>query len=195
MNLSAKQCIETKNFKIAYENWQNTNKRWKNHWFECCVTIFESVPKLAKQYVIDKVNKTIEKARKVINKVRCDRNPNIIWNCEQIKYPKNTQLFYLVRGVDENENLIFSKVGTTTRTINKRMSEELVEYNSLGVRKMIVDKVYDCGDVVAECYESWFRAKYIMKYGSDKFKKNDRFFGVEFDLNEADEIFAECKNL
>ena len=26
------------------------------------------------------------------------------------------------------------------------------------------------------------------------YKKNDRFFGVSFDMNEADKIFEECKS-
>lgn len=193
-SLSAKQCIEHKNFKEAFNKWKSASKRWKDHWFETCLTIFNKVPKLAKQYVVDTVNKTITKVKQLVNKAYCGEE-NIVWNCEQVKYPKGTQLFYLVKGIDENNETIFSKVGTTTRTMNQRMSEELVEYHHLGVKKMVVDRVYDCGEVVAECYESYFRAKYIMKYGSDKFKKNDRFFGVEFDLSEADEIFNEVRGL
>jgi hypothetical protein len=39
------------------------------------------------------------------------------------------------------------------------------------------------------------RAHYIGKYGSDCFKDNDRFNGVEFDLMEADKILSNLPGL
>lgn len=63
-----------------------------------------------------------------------------------------------------------------------------------GVTRIICDKVYDCGEVPPECFESYFRAKYIKQY-PNTFVKNDRFMGVTFDLQQADEIFEACKNL
>ena len=53
--------------------------------------------------------------------------------------------------------------------------------------------MYEC-DTEAEGVESWFRAVYIRKY-KGSFKKNDRFFGVDFDLKEADKIFADYVGL
>lgn len=107
--------------------------------------------------------------------------------------------FYLVRFFNCGK-LIFSKIGTTERTIKKRMTEHMSYYNKhdLPVDNVIVDRVYDCGNIPTECFESKFRSYYILKH-PNTFKKNDRFFDVEFDLEEADKIvesiFAEAQSL
>lgn len=92
--------------------------------------------------------------------------------------------FYLIRAFDKCGKRIFSKVGTTARTVIQRMKEHLKYYAKLGVVEIIVDQIWDCGSVPAEGLESWFRAIYIRKW-PEKFNKNDRFFDVDFDLEEA----------
>lgn len=185
--MSAKEFIKYNDMKSAFEKWVKANKQWKAHWFKTCVTIFENSKKWAKDYFIDPICKTITKIKHSVS------TDNIIWECPQVKYPKDTELFYLIKCVDKNGNVIFSKVGTTTRTVQQRMKEHLKAYKDLGVVKIIVNKVYDC-DVEAEGFESWFRAIYIRKY-KGSFKKNDRFFCVDFDLEEADKIFKAYQNL
>ena len=64
------------------------------------------------------------------------------------------------------------------------MKEHLKYYEKLGVVEIIVDQIWNCGNIPAEGLESWFRAIYIRKW-PDKFNKNDRFFDVDFDLDEA----------
>lgn len=92
--------------------------------------------------------------------------------------------FYLIRAFDKCGKRIFSKVGTTARTVIQRMKEHLKYYEKLGVVEIIVDQIWNCGNIPAEGLESWFRAIYIRKW-PDKFNKNDRFFDVDFDLDEA----------
>lgn len=92
--------------------------------------------------------------------------------------------FYLIRAFDKCGKRIFSKVGTTARTVVQRMKEHLKYYEKLGVVEIIVDQIWNCGNLPAEGLESWFRAIYIRKW-PDKFNKNDRFFDVDFDLDEA----------
>lgn len=179
--MSAKEFIKYNDMKSAFEKWANANKQWKAHWFETCLTIFESSKKWAKEFIIDTVNKTITKIKIAVSQ------ESIVWNCEKITYPKGTELFYLIRCLDKNGDRIFSKVGTTTRTVQQRMKEHLKAYADLGVTQIVIDRVYAC-DVEAEGVESWFRALYIRKH-KGAFKKNDRFFDVDFDLTEADAIF------
>lgn len=94
---------------------------------------------------------------------------------------------YLIRLLDENYNVIYSKIGTTTKATEKRMKQHLRYYAKNGVAYCYVDRVWDCGDIDPEGLESEFRAHYIRKY-KGTFKKNDRFEGIIFDFNEADKI-------
>ena len=74
------------------------------------------------------------------------------------------------------------------------MKEHLKAYEKLGIVKIVVDKVWDCGNLPAEGFESWFRAWYIRRW-PEKFNKNDRSFDVDFDLEEAQNIFTQYVNL
>lgn len=180
---SAREYLRDNDFLGCFDRWKNATWRWKEHWFDTCLEIFKHSAEWAKDFVVDTVNKVISK---VVLK-------DIEWRCEEIAFPKGTELFYLIKAVDKYNNLIFSKVGTTTREVNTRMIEHLRYYKNLGVKRIIVDKVYNCDAIPAECFESYFRARYIMKFPKT-YKKNDRFFGVTFDMNEADKIFEECKS-
>ena len=93
--------------------------------------------------------------------------------------------------LDKNDESICSKVGTTTRTVQERIREELRSdtYKKMGAVRCIIHRVYDCGEIPAEGLESMFRATYIRKY-PNSFHKNDRFIKQKFDLAEADKI---CK--
>lgn len=99
---------------------------------------------------------------------------------------------YLISFYDKDNNLVCSKVGTTTREVIKRIKEELRSktYTSRGCETVKINRVYDCKEVPAEGLESYFRALYIRDYPT-KFNKNDRFFDVEFDLEQADKFVAE----
>ena len=119
-------------------------------------------------------------------------HPNIDWNgIEPIKVRKGekVQQLYLIRLLDKDGDLIYSKVGTTTRSTESRMKEHLRYYYDNGVRGIQVTRLWNCGDMEAEGLESEFRAHYIKSYPGT-FKKNDRFINVEFDLEEADRIAA-----
>ena len=117
-------------------------------------------------------------------------HPNIEWNdIKPIEVPKKEkrEQLYLIRMLDEDNNLVYSKVGTTTRSTKERMKEHLKYYYDNGVRKIVVDRLWECGNMPAEGLESQFRALYIQRF-PNSFRKNDRFINVEFDLEEADRI-------
>lgn len=119
--------------------------------------------------------------------------PGIKFECPD-NLPKDGEKFYLIRAFDKNGKRIFSKVGTTIRSIVQRMKEHLKAYAKLGIVRIVVDKIWDCGNIPAEGYESWFRALYIRRWPKN-FNKNDRFFDVDFDLEEAQNIFTQYVNL
>ena len=113
--------------------------------------------------------------------------------CKEL-FDEASEKFYLLRAFNNYGELLFSKVGTTTRPMIKRMQEHIKAYAKIDVACIVVDRVYDCGDVPAEGFESWFRAMYIRRWGKE-FRKNDRFFGPVFDLDEADALFEQYKNM
>lgn len=122
--------------------------------------------------------------KNVTNKIKSFFKPtaNVVYSCDKVE---GNQLVYLLRLLDEEGNLVWSKVGTTTRTIEERMSEHLRYYRKYGIKTIEVTKVWDCGEVDAEGLESFLRSKYIRKH-PNTFQKNDRFYQVEFDLAQAE---------
>lgn len=90
------------------------------------------------------------------------------------------QLVYLYKFYDSDNNLICSKVGTTTRLPEVRLKEEIKYYrkHNIPVDHAEICSIIDCGAIPAEGAESITRALFIHKY-PDAFKKNDRFFGVD----------------
>ena len=103
----------------------------------------------------------------------------------------DTNKFYLLEVVKLGTNeLICSKIGTTTRKLKTRITEIYKDYSEkYGNIQINIKRVYNCEDIVPEAFESHFRALYIIKYGK-RFVKNDRFMDIEFDYKEADKIFT-----
>lgn len=90
------------------------------------------------------------------------------------------QLVYLYKFYNSDNELICSKVGTTTRLPEQRLKEEIKYYTKHGipVDHAKICSVIDCGAIPAEGAESITRGLFIHRY-PDAFKKNDRFFGVD----------------
>lgn len=134
--------------------------------------------------------KTKMQKAKVDNHFIISEDKEIVVECDTKNFYGDSEKFYLIRAFDKNGNRLFSKVGTTTRGILERMKEHLKSYKELGVVKIIIDKVWSCGNTPAEGFESFFRAIYISKFAKH-FKKNDRFFDIDFNLDEADKIYTQ----
>lgn len=127
--------------------------------------------------------------KKIFEKKKPIVPEGIEFHCpDDFDFDDKAQRFYLIRAFDANGNRVFSKIGTTIRQMIERMKEHLNYYKKLGVVKIVVDKVWDCGERDAVMYESFFRAGYIFKHPT-AFCSNDRFFDVDFDLDEAETIF------
>ena len=175
---------------------QNRNE-WLVYAYNVLKMSFEEISKqvgLAKStvqnYIRYKYSNLLDKAKKIFNKFFCKprRNYSKAIQTNNVDLLDNAkEKCYLFRFYDTNNNLVCSKVGTTTRKITQRLKEELRSKTYSSCAYAVIDRVYDCGEMPAEGLESRIRAEYIRKY-PNSFKKNDRFNKTLFDLEEIDKI-------
>lgn len=181
--------IENEDFEGAVNRWMNTSSNWKSRWFDVCKEIFDRSKKWMNDYIVNPIDRTIKKITKIITK-KITKYSDSIQIAEGVDLlDEAKEKCYLFTFFDENNKMVCSKIGTTTRKVLQRLKEELRSdtYKKIGCVRAVVNRVYDCGDIPAEGLESYFRAMYIRKYPKS-FKKNDRFMNEWFDLKEADEI-------
>ena len=191
-NKSMDWYVANNDFEGALARFESTNARWKGAWFETCEQIFNKCAEWAKEYILNPLEKTIQKIVKIITP-RKTKYTDLIQVLDGVDLLDDAkEKCYLFEFLDENDKIVCSKVGTTTRQVLKRLKEELNSktYKNIGCVRAVIQRVYDCGDIPAEGLESYFRAMYIKKY-PQSFKKNDRFMGQFFDLAEADKIVAQ----
>lgn len=194
MTHSRQYYIDNNDFEGAKERLDNTNDRWRSHWYETCVEIFNACTEWSKKYVLDPIAKAVRKLTTIKVFAPKVRNEDITFSegCVIQSNEDRAEKCYLIEFFDENKNSICSKVGTTIRTIQQRVREELSSktYKKMGAVSCVIHRVYDCKGIPAEGLESYFRANYIRKY-PNSFCKNDRFICAKFDLAEADKIYSE----
>ena len=171
-----------------YERMKNcSSTSGRNYNFKKMLNLYEQFPSVREvwEYFADAYRVVKRFVKRVVSAVI--PSVGVTVDKADTQHPKGAQLVYLVRLLDCDGELVWSKVGTTTRAIKKRMAEHLRYYRKYGVSEVQVTRVWNCGELPAEGLESEFRAKYMKKYPGT-FRKNDRFAGVEFDLEEADKI-------
>lgn len=102
---------------------------------------------------------------------------------DEIVLPKGTEQIYLMKFYDTFNNLIFSKIGTTTRSVVTRAKEHINYYTNSGfdLGMVTIDSVEDCKNYPAEMVESFLRFAFIKEF-PNTWHKNDRFFGVDIKL-------------
>jgi hypothetical protein len=190
-NKSMDWYVKNDDFEGAKERLENTSKNWKKKWFEVCKTIFEHCKELAKKYILDPFENAVKEISQIETKRKTKNTEKILVSsdCPSL-LDEAKQKCYLFTFFDDNDNVLCSKVGTTTREIRKRLTEELNSdtYKKMGAVRAVIHRVYDCMDFPAEGLESYFRSIYIRRY-PNSFKKNDRFINTNFDLIEADKIY------
>lgn len=188
---SMKDCLLENDLDTAFARYQSTSPRWRGKWYEVCEEIFSKCADFAQKYVINPLMRTISKIVEVKQKATAKTKIMVDDGIELLE-KGGEQLCYLFEFYNDKNELVCSKVGTTTRTIKKRLQEELKSktYAEMGVVRGVIKRIYNCGQIPAEGLESYFRAKYIQAYPSS-FKKNDRFMNQYFDLKKADAIAEE----
>lgn len=192
MAKSAETYIEQNDFEGAKERLENANGRWKSHWFETCEIIFNSCSKWAKKYILDPVRKIIlVNCNNIVARLK-NKDIDFSDDCIIHNNDDGVEKCYLIEFFDIKDISVCSKVGTTIRTIQKRIREELNSdtYKKMGAVRCLIHRVYDCKDIPAEGLESRFRSEYIRKY-PQSFQKNDRFIKQKFDFAEADRIYED----
>ena len=101
-----------------------------------------------------------------------------------IVFGKGTKVCYLCKFYDSNGNLLFSKVGTTERTVMTRIKEEMRKYGKqFDVCGAVIESVFDCGALPPEGAESAVRSYFIKKY-PQAYIKNDRFMGIDINVDD-----------
>lgn len=113
----------------------------------------------------------------------------IIYTDDTVRQSAGVNQFYICRMIKDNGKVVYQKFGTTHRDTSVRMYEHLRDHWDKGVRKIIVDRVYDVEDMPDVTVESFFRAKYGRKY-KEQYIKLDRFGDAVIDLDEADRDFV-----
>ena len=113
----------------------------------------------------------------------------IIYTDDTVRQNDGVNQFYICRMIKDNGKVVYQKIGTTRRDTNKRMYEHLRDHWDKGVRKIVVDRVYDVKDMPDITIESHFRAKYGRKY-KEYLVPTDRFKEAVIDLDEADKDFV-----
>ena len=201
---SANDMILYNDLNGAYQKYQTANARWRNHWWETVVTIFQQSKKWAKEFILDPVKRELrrigEKAADVADKIAAELRyhasgafihfaPGVI----SLDVPGSEKIYLFKFYEVGNPEPIFSKIGTTTRTCFQRVKEEISYYlRQFDIEGVEVEAIHDCGAMPAESYESFLRAMFTKKF-PNTWKKNDRFFGVDIsptDFSKACARFA-----
>lgn len=176
------------NFKKALEFWEHCPA------VQAIWNYVENAYRMIDRFV-RRVGEVIKQApQKVKRAVRRAFNDSIIWADGAEKVEDGHEQFYLIRLINSDGELVWSKIGTTARSTEKRMKEHLRAYSKYDITKIIIDRVWDCGNQQAEAYESIFRAHYMTKHPGT-WRKNDRFTGVLFDLEEAEQMFENFRKM
>lgn len=156
--------ILTEDFEGAKVRFETTNKRWKQYWWNCLTEIYETCKRWAKKYILDPINRTVSEAIVVAEE-------KIIYNCT---YDDNGEKCYLFKFYDFFDNLIFSKIGTTTKNVTDRLIQEINSYSKhFEIFTATVESVINC-NLPAVGAESYTRAV-LIKNHPESFLPNDRF--------------------
>ena len=171
--------VNSNDIEGIYERFMNAPANWKNHWWEGVVQIFNSCKEFAKQFILDPIKRTLRKISAAVASVGIS-----IQEKEDFSKCSGEQC-YLFKFYDSNGEILFSKIGTTTRNCRKRIKEEIAYYRKRGldVAKTIIEDVFCCGDTPAEAYESFMKVKFIKQF-PNSWHRYVRFFGVDIPVTD-----------
>ena len=108
-----------------------------------------------------------------------------------ITYYEGSNKCYLFKFFKDNR-IIFSKIGTTVRSVETRFNEVCKTYLNKGIDfdTAEIDAVVDCPLVPPEGVESYIRASFIKKY-PHSYVKNDRFAKIDIPTSDFVKIANE----
>ena len=176
---SMEDCKENNLFEEAKERYETTSPRWKKSWWQVICDIWTRAGDWHEKYELDKIAKVIiNKIKDAVNQAKQVVTRTGINIIERVAtaFEAGTKLCYLFKFYDSNGDLIFSKVGTTERTIRQRLTEEIKYYRKRGidVNYATVESVFDTGDLEPEGAQDFAKGYYTKKY-KGHYMRNDRF--------------------
>lgn len=179
-------------FEGAIERYNHTTAQMQSKWWQVLVEIYDKFSEWSKKYILDKLTRTIKSIVDNVDMLIHHRDYSRIIIGDKVKlFPHGTEQIYLIRLYNEDDGLVYSKYGTTSRYAIQRMLEHLKNYKKDGVTHLRIDRIYDCGSMYADYYESMIRC-YLLKNHKEDYIRTDRF-KTEFDLEEIDELFEKWK--
>ena len=112
---------------------------------------------------------------------------NYLPECGEDVKGQHTAYLFKFYGEDRTAPL-FTKIGTTERTVNERLRQEIGEYaKNFPIQSVDICKIVDCGAMPPEGCESYLRCM-LMKDYPGTWKKNDRFFNADVDTERFMEL-------
>lgn len=166
-------------FEDAKEKFENTSKSWKKRWWAVVCDIWDNFVQWQEKYDLDRVamaiiKKVVKKAVKKITK-RARKTRDDIIEKVPVVFAKGTKLCYLFKFYDSNDELVYTKVGTTERTINERLTEELRDYRKTkDIKYATIESVFDTGELFPEGVQDYIKGMWMRKYNKH-YVRNDRF--------------------
>ena len=166
-------------FEGAKERYESTSRRWKSAWWDVICDIWDNFVQWQEKYDLDRVamaiiKKVVKKAVKKIAK-RARKTRDDIIEKVPVVFAKGTKLCYLFKFYDSNNEVVYTKVGTTERTINERLTEELRDYRKTkDIKYATVESVFDTGELFPEGVQDYIKGMWMRKYNK-YYVRNDRF--------------------
>lgn len=186
MNKSAKEYIADNDFEGAKVRFEGANARWKDYWFETCITIFESSVQWAKKYTIDVTHQLIVKVKEKVKRV---------YNTIKNKGKSHT---YIIKMFDTEGEWAFTKIGKADDVETRMNSFVNHEYKRDNITIAYTEpiKIYTLpNDDLAEAFESLiknFLRKMHAHIPNDRFEP---FNPTEEDFNQFDKIYNTVMSL
>lgn len=176
-------------FEGAKGRYESTSRRWKKAWWEVICDIWNNFKHWQEKYDLDMVAMTIiTKVKKAVSRIS-NYGAEVIEKVP-ITFAKGTKICYLFKFYNSEGDLLFSKVGTTERTTQQRLKEEIIYYKkrSLDVAKAVIESVFDTGDLEPEGAQDYAKGHFIRKY-KNCYIRNDRF-ACDIDVNEFNTLIS-----
>ena len=178
MAKSSTTYINENDFEGAKARFEQSTARWKQHWFDTCMEIFENCAEWGKKYILDPVNRTItaviEKAKKTISRV--------------IKKHDGTSNVYLIKMFDTDGDYVFLKGGKAD-DITKRLrdlSRQEYKRDNVQIDRVEIIKTWELPNShLAESFEQALHA-YLCNFFDNI--PNDRYYPQELTAEQFAEL-------
>jgi len=184
-----KEMRENGLFEDAKEKYENTSKSWKKRWWDVVCDIWHTFTKWQEKYDLDMVAMTIiKKVKRAVSRVR-NYGAEVIEKIP-ITFAKGTKICYLFKFYNAEGELLFSKIGTTERTIRQRLKEEIDYYKKHGIDVALaaIESAFDTGDMEPEGAQDYAKGHYIRKF-KGHYIRNDRF-ACDIDVNDFNALIS-----